>query len=242
MTTPGPARKPLDPEIANLETVLDRLGATRGRKKVLEAGCGSLTHVRFEDPYVVGIDISREQLARNSGLREAICDDLQTWDPPLSEFDVVVCWDVLEHLPAPRRALANLIRAAKPGGFLILALPNVFSIKGLIAKFTPHRFHVWAYRRFWGVVKAGTEGRGPFHTYLRWSVAPGAMLKFARESGLCVEHFSAYESLMQQHIRTHHPLANLILTASGRAGRLLSAGRFDPTQSDYILVLRKPGG
>jgi SAM-dependent methyltransferase len=220
--------------------VLDRLGATHGRKKVLEAGCGSLTHVRFVDPYVVGVDISREQLARNSGLAEAICADLQTWEPRADEFDVVVCWDVLEHLPEPRLALANLVRAARPGGLLILALPNVLSLKGLLAKLTPHGFHVWAYRHFWGVARAGTEGRGPFRTYLRLATAPGAMLRFARAANLQVEHFSAYESLMQRRFRKDHPLGNLLFAASGRVGRLLTGGRFDPTLSDYILVLRKP--
>ncbi len=39
-------------------------------------------------------------------------------------FDVVTLWDVLEHLPDPRRALRELARLLRPGGLLVLSLPN----------------------------------------------------------------------------------------------------------------------
>ncbi len=235
----GPAHRHLDPEIAKLQAVLDRLGASSGQPRVLEAGCGSLSHVDLGSAHVVGVDISAEQLSRHDRIAEAIVADLETWDAPADQFDVIVCWDVLEHLRRPEKALANLVRATKAGGLMVLALPNLVSIKGIITKLTPYRFHVWAYRRLWGVSRAGTESRGPFPTYLRPATTPRALHRFAREAGLTVEYFSAYESLMQRRLRKNHPLLNAILSAGGLIGRIVSLGRIDPLNSDFILVLRK---
>jgi 2-polyprenyl-3-methyl-5-hydroxy-6-metoxy-1,4-benzoquinol methylase len=39
-------------------------------------------------------------------------------------FDVAICTEVLEHLEAPDRALANLLRTVDRGGTLILTVPN----------------------------------------------------------------------------------------------------------------------
>ncbi len=240
MSPATPARRTLDPEMAKLQDLLDHLGASSGSPRVLEAGCGSLSHVRLDDAYVVGVDISPAQLARHRELDEAVCADIQRWNAPAAAFDLVICWDVLEHLPQPRRALVNLIHTTKPGGLLILALPNVYSIKGLVTKLTPYRFHVWAYRRFWGAGEAASEDRGPFPTYLRLATAPGAVTRLARAHGLEVVYLSAYESLMQKRFRKDHALGNVLLAACALLGRLASCGRLDLLKSDYILVLRKP--
>ncbi|MDD5751504.1 MAG: methyltransferase domain-containing protein, partial [Candidatus Peribacteraceae bacterium] len=40
------------------------------------------------------------------------------------EFDVVVCFETIEHVPQYREALAHLFRALKPGGVLLLSTPN----------------------------------------------------------------------------------------------------------------------
>lgn len=50
-----------------------------------------------------------------------------------SAFDVVCCFFVLEHVPDPRATLAMLIEAVKPGGFLVLAVPNAGSIQVLLS-------------------------------------------------------------------------------------------------------------
>ena len=50
------------------------------------------------------------------------CDELP-W--PVRSFDVVVAADVLEHLRDPHRALRLLHRQVRPGGRLIVSVPNV---------------------------------------------------------------------------------------------------------------------
>jgi SAM-dependent methyltransferase len=43
---------------------------------------------------------------------------------PQRHFEVITLWHVLEHLPYPGLALAVLKRALRPGGILVIAVPN----------------------------------------------------------------------------------------------------------------------
>jgi SAM-dependent methyltransferase len=227
-------------EIAELQGVIDRLANGAAPRRILEAGCGSLSHLDFGDAHVVGIDISEQQLARHNHLSESIVGDVQKHDLPEQSFDLIVCWDVLEHLPEPELALENFARAVSANGLLVLALPNLWSIKGLMTKLTPHWFHVWAYRVFWGVEKAGTGDRAPFKTFLKLAVTPRAVKRFAAENGLAIEHYRSYESRMQSRLRRNHPILSLGFGLLGIAGKVLSLGHLDVNHSDYMMVLRRP--
>lgn len=211
------------------------------RLHVLEAGCGSCGHVRIDRPtHVTGIDISEKQLARNTVLDEKIRGDLQTHPLPRDRFHLIICWDVLEHLPHPEGALHNFVDALRADGLLILAFPNVFSLKGLATKFTPHAVHVWGYRRLLGSRGAGTEDYGPFRTYLRLAMAPGAIRRFAARHQLRVEYLRVYESEMQQHLRQKSRLIEGAFQASRWTLRLLTLGRWDAALCDCFVLLRKP--
>src|SRR5580693_5060888 len=87
---------------------------------VLEAGCGSTSDVSlpFENR-IVGIDLDIEQLNHNDRLQTKIQGDLQTYELPKNNFDLVACVDVLEHLPRAADAFANISRSVKPGGYLL---------------------------------------------------------------------------------------------------------------------------
>jgi 2-polyprenyl-3-methyl-5-hydroxy-6-metoxy-1,4-benzoquinol methylase len=54
--------------------------------------------------------------------------------PPAWEghYDAVTCWDVIEHLEDPVRALVHLKRCLKPGGYLFLSTPDAGSVIGRI--------------------------------------------------------------------------------------------------------------
>ncbi len=226
-------------ELDELQAVVDRLLPREGVTKVLEAGCGSMSRIHLgQNVRVVGIDISEQQLERNVSLNEKILGDIQYYDLPSSEYDVIICWDVLEHLPEPNKAVRNFLKAVKKGGIIVVAAPNVWSTKGLISKFTPHWFHVWAYQTFFGVKDAGVNGQRPFKTFLRFSIAPQAIKQLARKNSLAVEYCKTYEFQMQKNFRKN-PLFNILFTFIGIIGKVLSFNKVDLNHTDYIAVLRK---
>ena len=207
---------------------------------MLEAGCGSSSHF---DPgpgaRLVGIDISAKQLDRNTALDEKIVGDIQALDLGGRQFDVVVCWDVLEHLPQPKRALEYLAAATRPGGILILAMPNALSLKGLVTKLTPYRAHVFVYRVVFGNPGAGSDDQGPFHTYMRLAIAPRRIARAAREHRLSLLYQARYESPMQKEVRRKYRAVNLLWSTGAALGRALTAGHFEPGVTDVVLVLRR---
>ena len=225
------------PELIRLQQVVDKLLINSKKLKVLEAGCGSATEIKLPDnAYFVGLDISGKQLERNSVAQEKILGDIQTYPLPSNDFDVILCFYLLEHLPQPELALKNFLQTIKKDGIIILALPNVLSIWGLITKFTPHWFHVWVYRYIFGEKRAGTDDFGPFQTFSRFSISPKHLQKFALSNDLSIEYVDLYENFRQTDMREKFGfwwklLAGII--------KVLSFGQVDTDNTDYILVLRK---
>lgn len=102
-------------------------------RSVLDVGAahGYLAAVLSERGYrVTGIEANPD-LAREAA---AYCDDVfvSDLDGPLpefdQEFDVILYGDVLEHLKHPKDVLVSLNRNLKPGGIVIVSLPNVANI------------------------------------------------------------------------------------------------------------------
>jgi SAM-dependent methyltransferase len=231
---------PMNAANARAQGVIDTLLPRRDPLAVLEAGCGSVSHLRIvPGARMTGIDISENQLARNAHLDVKICGDLQTHELPSREFDMVVCWDVLEHLDQPRAALARMFSSVAPGGVVVLALPNLYSIKGLVTKFTPYAFHVWFYRYVMGD-RSPRDEFGQFPTYLRMAVSARNLVAMARANGFTVAHFDLYEGPVQEDLRKRNRVADAAFGIAGAACRMLSLGRYDPNRTDMIVVLQAP--
>src|SRR5215475_14175326 len=175
----------------------------RDRIRVLEAGCGSASQIKFTaQVHAVGIDIEADELEKNAAVQEKILGDIQDYPLPKEDFDVVVCWMVLEHLSRPKDALANLFRTAKPGGIVILGFPNLASIKGLVTKFTPFWFHKVFYQLM------HYESRH-FPTYLRTSILPGTQIRYAQDSGFSPVFYQLAEGGVAKKLRSRSGLADL---------------------------------
>jgi SAM-dependent methyltransferase len=226
--------------LSKTQSIMDTFLASRDAPQMLDAGCGSSSHLRIPDhAHRVGIDVSSKQLGRNSDLTERILGDLETYDLPDGRFDLIVCWDVLEHLSRPRLALQNLHRSLASGGMLILGLPNALSVKGLITKLTPHPAHVWFYRRILGSRAAGQGDRGPFQTFLRFEISPAAIRRFAAERGMGVDYVALYESPMQRQVRQKYMIIRILWKPLLLAIRAISGGRIDIEGTDLVVVVRK---
>ena len=98
---------------------------------VLDVGCGRgvvlspLADLGFE---VHGVEIS-ERAVRGADSRASIriADDLAAAGYDAESFDQIVIWHVLEHLRDPRATLMECRRLLKPGGRLVVAVPNFSS-------------------------------------------------------------------------------------------------------------------
>lgn len=102
-------------------------------KKVLDVGCrdGTLTQHYASGNEVVGVDVDRVALAACAaqlGIETHWCD--VTAGLPFADgaFDVVVCGEILEHVPYPPLVLAEIARVLRPGGLLVGSVPNAFRL------------------------------------------------------------------------------------------------------------------
>lgn len=206
------------------ELVADLAAAQARPVTILEAGCGRLAHWDYPaNAVVTGLDISAQQLARNAHVHEKIEGDVQTWASDRT-WDVVVSVYVLEHLKDPRRAVANMIAWTRPGGLLVLAVPNALSLKGLVTKATPFGFHGWFYRNVY---------RRPheiFPTVMDWSITPANLRRQLAPHEVVLERFTG-ETLGRAFNPLYQGMVGLL--------RILTLGRWRPGNANYLLVVRK---
>jgi 2-polyprenyl-3-methyl-5-hydroxy-6-metoxy-1,4-benzoquinol methylase len=101
--------------------------------RVLDVGCGrgvilgALAEQGFE---VHGLEISAEA-ARGADPRAEIriAENLKDAEYRTASFDQVIIWHVLEHVSDPVGTLREAHRILKPGGRLIVAVPNFSSLQ-----------------------------------------------------------------------------------------------------------------
>ena len=100
---------------------------TTGRLLDLGCGNGSFLHVaRTRGWQTAGVE-REPSLARDAqNLDLSVVEgDIDEWTPPEPErFNVVRLWFVLEHVRAPGRLLRAALESLRPGGLLMLAVPN----------------------------------------------------------------------------------------------------------------------
>lgn len=101
--------------------------------RLLEIGCANgmfLNAIRKSGSWdVYGVDINEHavQYAREQLELDVFLGQLEEAHFPDDFFDVVVLWDVLEHLPNPKSALLEIHRVLASDGWLIFRVPNLDS-------------------------------------------------------------------------------------------------------------------
>jgi SAM-dependent methyltransferase len=106
-----------------------RLWNRRSNLRVLDVGCGFATtseHIQKLGNDVTGIEESAVacEVAR-ARLGRVVQSDLIHADLGNEQFDAIIFADVLEHLPWPVGVLRSYLRWLKPGGSVVISLPNV---------------------------------------------------------------------------------------------------------------------
>ena len=109
--------------------LLDRIAPDA--KSILEFGCGEATLgaalKQRQKCRVVGIEIDRHAAAMaGKRIDDVYCGDAREIVAILQEtFDWIIGGDIIEHLDDPWTFLSDLRRIAKPGGRLLLSIPNI---------------------------------------------------------------------------------------------------------------------
>ncbi len=97
--------------------------------RLLENGCGVGMYLQHLAPYagsLVGLEYdlprAREAHSHSPAVSNAACEQLPF---PSSYFDVILSHEVLEHVANDRRSVEEMVRVLKPGGIILLFVPNL---------------------------------------------------------------------------------------------------------------------
>ncbi len=112
--------------------------------RILQAGCGwdknEVTRPYKKICDVVGIDLDPRVEARYHS--KFILGSISKMPIENESFDIITSEYVMEHIKEPAAVFREMARVLKPGGWLLLLTPNLYSYKGLIAHLTPYKFHI----------------------------------------------------------------------------------------------------
>lgn len=120
---------------------------TEHKFRILDIGCGCgamLGYIKGLYPatetYGIELNPIAAEFAQTFG--EIICADVEKLQMPWPEefFDYVVMGDVLEHLHKPELVLQEVYKILKPGGHIIVSMPNVKHFSVLLPLLTKDVF------------------------------------------------------------------------------------------------------
>jgi len=211
--------------------------------RIYEAGGGSASFIGADirkRAEVTVLDIDATQLENNTYADKKILGDVQAFEFPASSFELIVCYNVIEHLDAPDRAFDLFFRALDPGGLLFIGAPNPSSFSGYITKMTPHWFHVWYYKYILGYKSAGQPGSVPFRTVYHPVVSPRVLIAHCKKLGFRVVYFKEYQGDLLRQLTEKRPLLGKLLTATISCANAITLWKRDLGNGDFHLVLEKP--
>ena len=110
---------------------------TASEGTLLDAGCGFGSHTRnwkaiAPKIQIRGCDLSSQSINSARGnyadYAEFAVADVQAMPYASNTFDYVASHEVVEHTELPERALADIFRVLKPGGYAAISTPNGASV------------------------------------------------------------------------------------------------------------------
>ena len=109
---------------------LEKIMRIKPNGKLLDVGCGEglfLGLAQAKGWEISGTEISlyASQFASKILGEEIYCGQLHEAAFADDSFDVVTMWHVLEHVEDPKGYLTEVYRVIRPGGLLVIAVPNI---------------------------------------------------------------------------------------------------------------------
>lgn len=226
-------------EVSRLSQFIERQFSAKPARalKILEAGCGQKWALNLKGlTYsLTGIDQSEQAITERQTTRgdldEVIIGDLVTARFPEQHFDVIYCSYVLEHVNGAEKVMENFFSWLRPGGLMILRIPDPSTAYSFLAQHLPFYLHVLA-KRLMGSMNAGKPGYDPFPTFFDPIVSREGIHDFCQKKGLEVRIEYSYGFTT---FRPFFPVADLILRILG----WMSFGKLDSKRTDLLFVIEK---
>lgn len=209
---------------------------------IYEAGGGTTSFLPLNvlrRAHVTVVDSNEHQIRNNDYAQQTILGDIQTYRFAPDSFDLVICYNVIEHVPDVEAALLGFCHALRDDGMILIGAPNPRSLSGVVTRSSPHWFHVWFYRHVRGDSNAGLPGCAPFPTHFHPLVTLSNLEAFASKHGLQTIYRKHYESPRYPEMRRRIPAVAALIDAAARAINFLLPGKADIRHGDYHLILRK---
>jgi SAM-dependent methyltransferase len=121
-----------------LDAIVRTLGDDLHQKQILEVGCGKAKEsleLSKRGASVTGVDTSpnaigllQEHIVQSSSSMVAILCDGRSLPFPEGQFDLVFSQGVIEHFDDPLPLLLEQFRVLKPGGSVIVEVPNRYNV------------------------------------------------------------------------------------------------------------------
>jgi SAM-dependent methyltransferase len=210
--------------------------------RIYEAGGGSTSFLPLSvlrRAHVTVVDIDADQIRNNDYAQQAILGDIQTYRFAPDSFDLVICYNVIEHVPDVEAALLGFCRSLRDDGLILIGAPNPRSLSGVVTKYSPHWFHVWFYRYVRGEKHAGLPGCAPFPTLFHPLVTLSNLEAFAARHGLQMIYRKQYESPRYPEMRRKKPVLAALVDAAAKLMNFFLPGKADVRHGDYHVILRK---
>jgi SAM-dependent methyltransferase len=132
--------------------------------------------------YLIGVDISEEDMASNTSLDEArvvnVVADALPFEP--GELDLIVSSSVLEHLEDLRAFVEQAARVLRPGGAFIHVFPSRYAPFAIVNRAAPHRLKR-SLLHFAFPETSGTQGFPAYYDRTYHSAFAATLLVVARK-------------------------------------------------------------
>lgn len=168
---------------------------------LVDFGCGRGAYAEDPLPYRRGLRIFKGRAAQVIGLDASpagasnpFLDTFYRLQPgapwPLADAaaDLIVCDNVLEHLPQPAAFFSESWRVLRPGGVVCIRTPNRWNYIALLSQIIPNRQHGRVLAR----AKAGLREEDIFPTFYRCNSLPAMRSALKRHN--FAGHVYGYEA------------------------------------------------
>lgn len=230
-----------EPESAMLTRRIEAQASSSEALRILEAGCGNSWPLRLDGVRytLTGVDMNEDALNirknEKRDLDQAILGDLRTVSLEDGAYDVVYNSFVLEHVANADLVLDNFLRWLRPGGILILRIPDPASVYGFLSRLTPFWLHVLYKRYVEGRKTAGKPGYDPFPTIYDAVVSREGIRDWCAARGLIIqEEVGWIYPISRPGLIRRLVMAGLKLVAA------LSLGKLSARHVNLTFVIEKP--